>query len=68
VQERKFGGQFPSRGKRRAAAAAEDSRWGEENGERGIERVAVVERGRRRRMRMLGKGAGDSVILLMPSS
>ena len=68
MQERKVGGQSPSRGTRieRALRGKErfaeiSSRCGAENGKRRGAWIADVESGRRRR------GAGESIVLLMIS-
>lgn len=68
MQERKVGGQFPSRGARIARVSRGDerfaeisSRWGAENGRRGGGRMADVKSGRReRRWR---RGVGESAVL-----
>ena len=68
MQERKVGGQFPSRGARIARVsrgnerfAEISSRWGAENGRRGGGRMADVKSGRRwRRWR---RGVDESAVL-----
>ena len=71
MQERKVGGQFPSRGARIARVsrgnerfAEISSRWGAENGRGGGGRMADVKSGRRwRRWRRWRRGVDESAVL-----